>query len=196
MRHYGFGRRTRRRTSKPRGQVTIHVPSTMEQTTAIDTGSIVYAQVPSLLAGGSASANIEASDRDRTVNVGNSIVGSITFNFSTRFAPNAGTIDFCVFRVERSFITPVIGTDPIPSSAEMLTQGVQQAMRMNLPGRIIHFSTRSYAVEQPITHTIRVNPAKFRMAKVRPGDHIGIMIFNRGSGALIWSMQMRYKESQ
>ncbi len=196
MRHFGFRRRTRRFSSKPRGQVTVHVPSTMEQSTAADVGSIVYAQTPSLFAGGSASSNIEASDRDRTVNVGNSIIGAITFNFSSRSTAVAGTIDFCVFRVERSFITPVIGTDPIPSSAEMLTQGVQQAMRMNLPGRVIHFSTRSYAVEQPINHLIRVTPAKFRMAKVRPGDHIGIMIFNRGSGTIIWSMQMRYKESQ
>ncbi len=195
MRHYGFRRRGRTRR-KPIGQVTVHVPSTMEQTTGLDVGSIVYAQVPSLMAGGSASSNIEASDRDRTVNVGNSIIGAINFDFSTRSSPAAGSLDFCVFRVERSFITPVIGTDPIPSNSEMLTQGVQQAMRMNMPGRVLHFSTRSYAIEQPINHKIRIIPAKFRMAKVRPGDFIGIMIFNRGSGSVIWSMQMRYKESQ
>ncbi len=194
MRHFGFRRRGR--TRKPIGQTTMHVPATIEDVIAVDTGTIFYAQVPSLLAGGSASSNIEASDRDRTVNVGNSIIGKITFNFSTRGNVGNGTYDFIVFRVERSFITPVIGTDPIPTNSEMLLQGAQQAFRMNLPGRVLHFSQRSYAPEQPISHMIKVNPAKFRMAKVRPGDHIGLCVFNRGSGAATVSVQMRYKESQ
>ncbi len=185
-----------RRTRKPLGQVTVHVPSTMESVITLDTATIFYAQVPSLLAGGSASSNIEASDRDRTVNVGNSIIGKITFNFSTRGAIGNGTYDFIVFRVERSFVTPVIGTDPVPSNSEMLTQGSQQAFRMNMPGRVLSFTTRSYAAEQPINHTIRVNPAKYKMAKVRPGDHIGLCVFNRGSADATVSVQMRYKESQ
>ncbi len=193
-----FRRRFKRRfgSGKRRGPSTMHVPSTMEQTLGIDSGSVVFAQVPSLLAGGSASDNIEASDRDRTVNVGNSIIGNINFSFSSRISTGPGSIDFIVFRVERSFITPVIGTDPIPSNAEVLTQGSQQAFRMNMPGRVLHFSTRSYAAETPISHTIRVNPSKYRMAKVRPGDHIGIYMFNRAANSIIFSMQMRYKESQ
>ncbi len=168
----------------------------MEAVIAVDTAILFFAVNPSILSGGSATTNIEGSDRDRTVEVGHSVKGSIIFNFSTRGAVGNGTYDFIVFRVERSFITPVIGTDPIPSDAEMLAQGSQQAYRMNMPGRVLHFSTRSYAAEQPIQHTIKVTPGKFRMAKVRPGDFIGLSIFNRGSGASTCSVQMRYKESQ
>ncbi len=174
----------------------MHVPATMEDTITADSALIIYAQVPSLMAGGSASANIEASDRDRTVNVGNSIIGNIIFNFSTRNVAGSGTFDFIIFRVERSFITPVLGTDPIPSVAEILSQGSQQAFRMNMPGRVLHFSTRSFTTEVPIAHTMKVNPAKYRMAKVRPGDFIGCCIFNRSAITATVSMQMRYKESQ
>lgn len=171
----------------------MHVPSTMEQAIALDVMGLVFAVNPSILTGGSATTNIEGSDRDRTVTVGNS-VGSIQFDVSLRLITAPGTVEFIVFRAERFSVTPAVGTDPIPSSADVTSQGSQQAWRMAMPGRILHFSQISVTPETVRAVKIRVNPAKFRMAKVRPGDFIGIAIFNRSSGTLTFSVQMRYKE--
>ncbi len=184
-----------RRTRSPRRSSTMHVPSSMEQAIAADVALLVFAVVSSLDAGGSASSNIEASDRDRTVNVGNS-VGPITFNLSVRSASAISVLSMCVFKCERAFAVPVIGTDPIPSSADIVGAGMQQAMRMALPGRVMHFSKIAITAETVRAVTIKVNPAKYRMSKIRPGDYIGIMCHNMSGQATTVSFEMRYKEYQ
>ncbi len=168
----------------------------MEQTLTLDTLSLIFAQTPSLDAGASATANIEASDRDRTVNVGNSIVGSITFDIDIRSVTGQGSLEFAVIRCERCFTVPVVGTDPIPSSLDVAGEGIQQAFRTRMPGRVLHFSQLAYTAETTRIKKIRISPAKFRMAKVRPGDYIALAIFNRSGVSIIYSVQMRYKESQ
>ena len=173
----------------------MHVPSTMEQASATDILALVFAQTPSLDAGGSATANIEASDRDRTVNVGNSM-GSVVFDISIRNVVATGTMEFVVFRCERAFAVPVVGTDPVPSSSDCNLQGCQQAFRMALPGRVLHFSQMALTTETTRIKQIRVNPGKFRMSKIRPGDYLALGIFNKTGGSVTWSVQMRYKEYQ
>ncbi len=194
MRHFGFRTRGRRKPSVFKN-ATMHVPASMDNVITTNDGLLVVAQSPSLFAGGSASNNIEASDRDRTVNVGNHM-GQLIINITVRNSTATGILEFVVFRVERAFSTPVIGTDPIPSDTDSSTQGVQQAYRMALPGRVIHFSTLAYTAETTRVKLIKVRPAKYGMSKVRPGDHICIVTHNRGSGSVTVDYQMRYKESQ
>ncbi len=194
MPRYGYRRRMRRSGGR-RQSATMHVPSTMEQSLAPDILSLIFAQTPSLDAGASASSNIEASDRDRTVNVGNSI-GKVTFDIDIRNAAASGSMEFAVIRCERCFGVPIVGTDPIPSSLDVTGEGIQQAFRTRMPGRVLHFSQMAVTIETTRTKKIIVNPAKFRMSKVRPGDYLALAVFNRNGASITYSVQMRYKEFQ
>ncbi len=190
MRHFGFKRRTPRRRT---GNVVIHVPATIAGSATVNTAIAIVIESPSILAAGSASSNIEAQDKDRTVNVGHHI-GRINIDISFHNIINDGIVEFCVFKVERADSTPVVGTHPVPSTAEVLTQGMQQACRMANPGKVFHFSQRAYVIEQPITHKIIVSPAKYKLSKIKAGDHWMLLIFNRGSQAITFNYQCRYKE--
>ncbi len=182
----------RRRSFKGKNAV-IHVPSTMGGNLGISLSQVIVIESPSIFAAGSASSNIEAQDKDRTVNVGHHI-GKITITTSIRNATDSGVFEFCVLKVERAATTPVLGTHPIPSSAEDQSQGVQQAQRMANPGKVFHYSQRAYTIESPITHTIKVSPAKFKLSKVKAGDHWILIVHNRGAAAVNFDVQMRYKE--
>ncbi len=171
----------------------MHVPSSMSATLAANTAVVIVIESPSIFAAGSASSNIEAQDKDRTVNVGHHI-GRLNIDMAVRNLTNDGVIEFCVFKVERADATPALGTHPIPSTAEINTQGMQQACRLANPGKVFHFSQRSYTIEQDVTHKIVVSPAKYKLSKVKAGDHWILMLFNRGAAAIGTDFQCRYKE--
>ncbi len=190
MRHYGFRRRIRRRKM---GNSVIHLPSTMGSAPAANTAFVFVLASPSILAGGSASDNIEAQDKDRTVNVGHH-VGTFNIDLSVRSTTGTGIVEMCVFKVERSAITPVLGTFPVPSSAEILAAGIQQECRLKNPGKVFHYSKRAYAISQPVAHKIKVSPAKFKLSKMKAGDHWILLINNRGGTAVVIDTEVRYKE--
>ncbi len=172
----------------------MHVPSTMDQQFLTNILSLVYAVVATVNAGVSATNTRIDSDRDREVSTGRHVGG---INFHLQMEPDVGakgTIEYVIFKVERSFVTPVVGTDPIPSSAEVDSQGIQQAFRLNMPGWVMKFGTFGVTAELPISRNIFVSPAKFRKSKINDGDHIGIALFNRTVGTVNFSVQMRYKE--
>ncbi len=121
-------------------------------------------------------------------------MGTMTLDLNIRNTGGNGIVEFCVFKVERHDTTPTLGNHPIPSTAEVLAQGMQQACRMANPGKVFHFSSRTYTVEVAITHKIRVSPAKFRLSKVKAGDHWCLQLFNRGGVAVVFDFQARYKE--
>ncbi len=190
MRHFYRGR------SKPRrklGNSVIHVPSTMAQSLASGIGTALVIASPSIFAGGSASSNIEAQDKDRTVNVGHH-VGTFNIDMGIRNTTADGIVEFCLLKVERAASTPALGTFPIPSSAEMTTQGVQQVCRMENPGKVFHFSKRAYSADNTVAHKIRVSPAKFKLSKFKAGDHWILMLFNRGTATFTFDFECRYKE--
>ncbi len=165
--HYMRGRKKRRRHT---GNTVIHVPSTMGTSLTANNTFVFVLASPSIFAGGSASDNIEAQDKDRTVNVGHHI-GTINIDISVRNTNDNGILDMCVFKVERAATTPVLGTFPIPTASEVNLQGIQQICRLNLPGKVFHYSKRAYAINQPVAHKIKVSPAKFRLSKYKAGDH-------------------------
>ncbi len=183
----------RKRSFRKTGNVVIHVPSTMAGTLAANTAKVFVIASPSIFAAGSASSNIEAQDKDRTVNVGHHI-GQINIDFAIRNLVNDGVYEFCIFKVERHDTTPTLGTHPIPSTAEVAAQGIQQACRMANPGKVFHYSARPYTIEQNIVHRIRVSPAKFKLSKFKAGDHWILLVFNRGGSVVTDDFQCRYKE--
>lgn len=188
MRH--FYKKKRRR---PSGNVVMHVPSTMGDTISGGAELLFVIQSPSILAGLSATTDINAQDKDRTCQVGHH-VGQVDIDFSIRTTAGDGTIEYCIAHVERSDIVPVIGTFPIPSATEINAQGLQQIMRLNMPGRIVHFSVRAYTAEHTMVHKIKFRPSKFKSSKVKAGDHWILLVHNRGSAIVTSDFQCRYKE--
>ncbi len=148
---------------------------------------------PSIFAAGSASSNIEAQDKDRTVNVGHH-VGRLNLDCTIRDTIGDGVVEFCIYKIERSAGTPVIGTHPVPSTAQINTQGIQQACRLANPGKVFHFSKRAYSIEQTSTHKMIVSPAKYKLSKLKAGDHWVLQVYNRSANAVTFDYEARYKE--
>ncbi len=189
-------RRFTGRRRKPRrrmGNSVIHVPATVDGTVGVGGEVLFIIQSPSIFAAGSASSNIEAQDKDRTVNVGHHI-GTINIITATRLTTSDGVIEFCVFKVERADATPAIGTHPVPSAAEIATQGLQQACRLANSGKVFHYSKIAYSIEMPRVHKITVSPAKFRLSKIKAGDHWVLLVHNRSTTAVTFDFEARYKE--
>ncbi len=184
-----------RRSFRPRrrkmGNSVIHVPSTMAQTLTSTTAIVISS--PSIFAGQSASTNIEAQDKDRTTNVGHHI-GQLNLDVTIRNTTGDGVIEFCVQKVERADTTPAIGTHPLPSNTDIQTQGMQQACRLANPGKVFHYSKRAYSVENTLTHKIKVSPAKFKLSKIKAGDHWILLMNNRGPSNVTFDYEGRFKE--
>ncbi len=186
-------RRSSRRPRRKMGNSVIHVPSTIGGSMTLNSTAVIVIASPSIFAAGSASSNIEAQDKDRTVNVGHHM-GTMTLDLAITGVTASGVIEFCVFKVERADSTPTLGNHPVPSIAEINTQGMQQACRMANPGKVFHYSQRVCTTEVAIAHKIRVSPAKFKLSKFKAGDHWMLMMFNRSAQTVTFNYQARYKE--
>lgn len=185
-----------RRSFRPRGprKASIqHSPSTMEQSFLSNVGAEIYAVTPNVNAGGSLA--IDRLDTDRLTDCANgSKIGKVTFTLTLEPAPGIiGTIEFMVFRVERQFVVPILGTNPLPTNAEIAGSGLQQTMRQNLPGWCMKFGGFPVTAEVAQIRNIVVSPSRMGMPAMRDGDYLGIVIFNRTNGSIGYSMQMRYR---
>ncbi len=188
MRH--FGSRKRIRISRPRIQ---HSPASVLNTVATGTGLLVFAITPDSVAGTAASATREGSDRATEVTPG-SFVPRVDYDISVSAiaAGSQGPVEVCFFKVERSFIVPVIGTDPIPSNANLATGSLQQLMRMNMPGWVQAFYQFAVTPETVVTRHYKINLAKFRKSKQRDGDFTGMLLVNKTGGSIDINVHMRY----
>ncbi len=175
------------------GNSVIHVPSTINGTIGAGAETLFVIVSPSIFAAGSASSNIEAQDKDRTVNVGHH-VGTFFLDTSVRTTTGDGVVEFCIIKVERADATPAIGTHPIPSGTEISTQGTQQACRLANPGKVFHYSKLTYSAEHPQNHKMKVSPAKFKLSKVKAGDHWVLLVHNRSATSVVFDFECRYKE--
>ncbi len=184
-------RRSKRR--KNFGNVVIHVPSTMAGTMTANGTNLFVIASPSIFAGGSASDNIEAQDKDRTFNVGHHI-GLLHMSIGIQDTTNSGVIECCVVQCERATSTPSLGNNNLPTAAEIAAQGMQQACRMENPGRVFHWSQTAYSTEVTIVKNIKVSPAKYRRSKGKAGDHWILLVHNRGGANVNIDMQARWKE--
>ncbi len=170
-----------------------HSPSTMDQTSLTNIADVVVAVTPNLNAGGSMGS--ERLSTDRLTDCANgSKIGPITYTLQMEPSGAAlGSIEWCCFRMERQFSAPVIGTNPLPTSAEIDASGLQQMMRSNLPGWVLKFGAFPVSPETPMVRTITVSPSRLGAPAIRDGDYMGIVFFNRTTATINWSVQMRYK---
>ncbi len=121
-------------------------------------------------------------------------MGTVTADMSIRNTTVDGIVEFCIYKVERAATTPVLGTHPVPSTADINSQGMQQACRMANPGKVFHYSKRAYTPEIAFTHKIKVSPAKFKLSKIKAGDHWVLQLFNRSLATVNFDYESRYKE--
>lgn len=190
-----FGRRRmrRRRSTGSRKSSTMHVPSTMNNVLDPSEGLILYAAIPSNYAtvGTPLSADrYENVDRLQNVAIGSEIQ-SIIYNIAISSVTTPGIIEYAIFKVERATSVPTTDGVYLPTPAEIVSIGLQAAMRQYQPGRVIKFGNFAVAAEQPRTVSLKGAYGKFRMAKVRTGDYYGIIVFSRGATSIV-DVQSRY----
>ncbi len=159
---------------------------------AANIGLVVFAAVSERLAGGSITGDVTTENLDRTVAVGRHI-NSIKFDVTIEKSTASGILEYAVFKIERADTTPLLGT-LLPTSAEVASAGLQQAIRKEQPGRVYHYGALPFTPETTRRKTFRVNFAKFKKTQMRSGDHIGIFMFQRNSNTgTIFNVEMMYK---
>ncbi len=185
--------RMRRRTSAPSRPRVQHTPTEVDGTIATKALSLRFLVIPNVVAGSSLLTERSGGDRSQEVQNGSS-VGNITLNVSIRGITAAGTLEIALVKLCRQSATPVLGTSPIPTSADTNTTGLQAIMRGNTPGWVFHYSVTSFAAEQPQNKWIKLNLGKFRMSKWRDGDFLALMLFNRSNASITVDHTGRYYE--
>ncbi len=164
----------------------------MGNTILTDAQLVTFIAVANQNAG--ASMGSTRMDTDRLTEVSNGEnVGNATVTIGMFPGASNGYLEYIVFKAERQPSTPVVGTHPIPSNAEVNSSGMQQMYRSNMPGWIIKYGTIPYTPETIHTRDIKISWAKFKKAKVRDGDYFGIAYFNRGASTITFDWQARYK---
>ncbi len=133
-------------------------------------------------------------ETDRGTELGNgSLVGRTTIDVA--FLPATGGLgymEYIVFKAQRQAVTPVVGTHPIPSDAEVIAAGLQQTYRSNMPGWIIQYGMIMLSREVPMVKKIKIDWNKFKMSKTRDGDFFGITYFNNTQGNVTIDWNARY----
>ncbi len=193
MRHRRFGKRT----SKYAGMTSIqHSPASIGNVVPTNDQLVTFIAVAGSVAGSGMGANRQDVDRLTEVSSA-SYVGKTTINVG--FFPGIATkgyIEFLVFKAQRQFTTPVVGTNPIPSDAEVIAVGLQQEYRKNMPGWVIQYGQIPLTTDTVHVRTIKIDWAKFKMDKVRDGDFFGITYFNRTDQSINIDWQARYHSRQ
>ncbi len=179
-----------RQVSRPRVQ---HTPTEMAGTILSNVLSLRFLVIPNVTAGTSLLTERSGGDRSQEVQTG-SRVGNITLNVSVRNITDDGTLEILLVKLSRQSTTPVLGTAPIPTSADTATTGLQAIMRGNTPGWVYHYSVISFAAEQPQNKWIKLNLAKFRASAWRDGDFLALMLFNRSPQTITLDHTARYYE--
>lgn len=185
-------RRYRRSTpNRPRLQ---HSPSEMAGSIAGSTlATVRMLATPNSLAGSGAGTARSGADRDKEVDAG-SRLGTVTVNLGIRGATASGSIEVGIVKYERQSSVPTVGVDPVPSTADVLSVGLQQALRMASPGWVMKFYNIAYTSETTRTKDFSINLKKFRKATWRDGDYLALLLFNRGTSTVTVDHQARYYE--
>ncbi len=191
MRHY-FNRSRKRKVTYLKNPIQ-HSPSLIGNAPANGIALLhVFAQAPGL-AGGSMSA--DRTDENRLTEVGNGRkLGRVTIDVGIIPATGQqGFYEYAVVKYERSTSVPVVGTDPVPSSADCVGTGLQQAVRRLTPGYCIQFGLIPITTETTVVRKITISFAKFRKAKVRDGDYYCIIFYNRTQATGTYDLHFRYR---
>ncbi len=147
-----------------------------------------------VLAGSGMSVDRMEEDRETEVANGKTL-GRITVDMGFRPASDsAGYYEYGVIKYERSNSVPAIGTDPVPSSADITSKGMQSSVRSLSPGYLIQYGIIPVTAETTRTKKLIINFAKFKKALVRDGDYFVLIVFNKtGSATSIYDLYWRFK---
>ncbi len=170
-----------------------HSPSLIGNTPANNIALLHVLAHSQQLAGGSMTAS-RTGGEDRTTEVDNGRhVGKMTLDVA--FIPLAaanGYYEYVVVKYERSFTVPVVGTDPVPSSANAVTDGLQREARSLAPGYVVQHGIIPITAETTVVRKIKINWAKFGKSLVRDGDYFCIIFFNRAAASNTYDISIRY----
>ncbi len=114
------------------------------------------------------------------------------------FIPNVNTVGYyeiAFIKYERSTSVPTIGTDPVPTSAVCISDGLQGAIRSLSPGYMIKFMQVPVTKETSKVLSLKINWSKYRKAKVRDGDYFCLVVFNKSSSSGVYDISTRYNTS-
>ncbi len=190
MRHFGRRRSTRRKIF---GQKIQHSMSLIGNAPANQIALLHVLAHAGGLAGGSMTAS-RTGGEDRTTEVDNGRhVGRMTIDLA--FIPLAaanGYYEYALVKYERSTSVPTIGTDPVPTSADFVTDGIQRALRSMTPGYVVQYGMIPITAETTVTRKIIIKWDKFRKAQVRDGDYFVLIMFNRASASNTYDIYCRY----
>ncbi len=175
------------------GQRIQHSPSLLGNAPANNTGLLHVLAHAGNLAGGAMTSS-RTGGEDRTTEVDNGrVIGRTTIDWAlTPLTTTKGYYEYVIVKYERSFTVPVVGTDPVPSNANMLTDGLQREARSLAPGYVLQFGLIPVTSETNVVRKIIINWAKFRKAQVRDGDYFCIIFFNRSDASGIYDLHIRY----
>lgn len=190
-----FGRRFSRRKWIPKKPIQ-HTPALIGNAPGANTGLLHVLAHAGTLAGGSMTGS-RTGGEDRTTEVDNGRhVNTMIVNIG--FIPAGGTSGYYelgFIKYERSFTTPAVGSDPVPSTADMVGDGLQRAVRSLTPGYMIKYMQIPVTAETVTTRSIKVNWRKYKKDLVRDGDYFTLLIFNRTAGAGTYDITTRYTTS-
>ncbi len=192
MRHFR-GRRGGKR--KLFGQPIQHSPALMGNSPSSAIGVLHVLGHAGVLAGGSMGST-RSGGEDRLTEIDNGRhVGKMQVQIDfTVGASSIGYYEVAAIKYERSTTVPIIGTDPVPSSADIVGNGLQQAVRSLTPGYCIYWDTIPLTPGTNRTKKFTLNWDKYKKAMCRDGDYFTIIVFNRsGDNNTIYDIQTRYK---
>ncbi len=192
MPRYGFRRPTRRRGRKILKGVIQHSPALMGNVPATGSGLLHVLAHATVLAGVSMSTNRFDEDRNTEVANGRNIHNMIVTFAVTPAAATSGYYELGFIKYERSTSVPAIGTDPVPASATIAADGMQNAVRSLSPGYMIKYMQIPVTAEMSTTRSIPINWGKYKKAKVKDGDYFVLLVFNRTGGSATYDIQTRF----
>ncbi len=116
-------------------------------------------------------------------------------NLTVATPVTSAILEYCWLKVDKADTVPALGT-LLPTSAECTTQGTQQAVRQEQPGRVIHYGTLPITSGATAVRQVKANWSRYGKNKVRIGDHYIFFVFQRGGSASnSYNVEFRYTTS-
>jgi len=192
MPRYGYRRPMKRRGRQILKGAIQHSPALMGNAPAGGVALLHVLAHATVLAGTSMSQNRFDEDRNTECANGRNIHNMICNISFVPATATQGYYELGFIKYERSTSVPAIGTDPVPATATILADGLQNSVRSLSPGYMIKFMTIPVTAEISKAISIKLNWAKYRKAKVRDGDYFCLVVFNRTNGAGTYDIQTRF----
>ncbi len=176
----------------------MHKPSSMGNSVATSIAAVFIAANAGAFANtgtGLTTARESLSNREQENTIGskiNSIIFDLTFQPGTGAG---GAIEYAIFKAERMSAVPSLGAG-LPTSATINTSGLQAAMAVEQPGRVIKYGQVPISEGTTAVRSLKGAFAKFKLSTIRTGDYYGIIVFNRTAMSVVTSFQARYREQK